>query len=223
MKLRYLGNRNVQLAGKCPHCLLVTTFDQQGVYTRSVSEPGVVPTVVVLFRCDHCSGPVVIQTKNLGNSVPNSVMPQARPTFPSPEYEQVVPKNVVEVMRQVYAGIEVQAWMLVGMGVRLVVELMSAERCSAHGIKLEQGLKARLRELQQKYPALEGPMQLADTIRLLGNEVAHDHNFICGSEQAAVAIELIEEMLETLYVLPARRTRLMSALPNKQDAIKQPA
>lgn len=148
------------------------------------------------------------------------VLPKARPSFPSSEYTEVVPSNITDVMRQVYAGMEVEAWMLIGMGVRLVVELMSAERCAAHEIKVDQGLKGRLKDLQAKYPALEGPIQLADTIRLLGNEVAHDQNFICGSQEAAVAVEMIEELLEVLYVLPARRKRLLAQLPNRNDSIK---
>lgn len=219
MKLRVVSDYRLQLNGKCPNCHHVASFNQAGYHDPEDGNP-----VAFLFICAQCGQPVVAQSRTWNDRVPFSVLPRGRPSFPSPEFEDgtIVPPNIIEVMRQVYAGVEVAAWMLVGMGVRLVVELMTAERYKALGLPPpNKGLKGRLKELQTHYSALEGPIELADTIRLLGNEVAHDHEFICGQEQADVAVEMIEEMLQALYVQPAKRKRLTDALPNKNDAIKK--
>ncbi len=218
MRLRRIDEFRLQLNGKCPYCQHVSSFEQHGYY-----DPTGAP-LVGLFVCAQCDGAVLASADGWNSETPISVKPGTRPTFPLPEYEdeKIVPSSIIRVMREVYAGVEVEAWMLVGMGVRLVVESMTSERCATLGISLELGLKARLRELQKKYPALEGPMQMADTIRLLGNEVAHGEEFICGRKHANAAVEMIEEMIGTLYVLPARRKRLLDELPedSRKDAIK---
>lgn len=204
----------------------MSTMVQRGTFKHRSSAPGRASGIrqIVLFECLNCGEPVVANLDGLYDHVipDEKVLPLPKRTFPTAEYEQFGPPKAIQVMREVYAAFESGSWMLIGMGLRLAVELISHDKCVEHGIATEIGLKARLRELQKKYPAVVGPVEVADGLRLFGNEVAHNAVFIADPNEVMVGIELAEQLIDLLYIKPSRLKSFVGKLPRKDDALKTP-
>lgn len=119
-----------------------------------------------------------------------------------------VPNKTRGVYLESLRAIHAQCLTLGAIGIRSIIE----------GISLEQGLSAR--NLEGKIDGLvtagfltQGQSNLLHELRFLGNRAAHELE-APSIEELSIAIDIIETLLKTIYVLPARALRARTKNPS---------
>jgi hypothetical protein len=199
-------------SGTCPHCHRESTFMEKGRHFRGLGQSdtlGDIPATSFLASCAGCTRSVLIDSSGK-REMPLRVEPRAARSFPDPDYTRDVPESIQRILAEAYAASSREAWTLVGLGCRVAMERMAA----LHGVT-EGMLGKKLAVMREKFPGLAGPLENAEVVKLIGNAAAHDTEYDLGAAEAAAALEFVEEVLRDVYILPARRKRVVDALPKK--------
>jgi uncharacterized protein DUF4145 len=197
--------------GTCPHCNRESTFQQleTHLHMKEGDEFGPLPHATIFAACLGCTRCLLIGT-DVDDQSPLTVIPSAQRRFPDPDYARDVPPSIRRILDETYAAESRQAWTLVGLGCRVAIERMAA----LHGITNGM-LGKKLDAMRDKFPGLAGPLENAEVVKLVGNAAAHDTAYDLGEAEASAALEFVEEVLRDVYILPARRKRVVDALPKK--------
>ena len=103
-----------------------------------------------------------------------------------------------ETHRAIFEGLKI----LAGIGVRALVEGVCSEE-SAQG----HDLKEKINDLVLKGVLTQKNADILHKIRLFGNRAAHEMNSASDSE-LDVALDIVENLLETVYIIPKKAERL---------------
>jgi hypothetical protein len=195
--------------GTCPYCMKEVHFEAGPHFDNRRG------TMTAFVTCSRCFGGVVME---LDHFSPEKVLMHApRPTRknPEPEYETAVPESIRTILNQVYSAAKESAWSLVGLGCRVALDRMATHQGATEGM-----LGLKLQRLRELVPALIPTLDNADVVKLLGNVAAHESDVDLDEGDAEAAIDFTEEVLRTVYILPARRMKLEAKYPRKQKPKK---
>lgn len=110
--------------------------------------------------------------------------------------DEAIPPPIYAVYAETYKALSNQLPVLGGIGIRAMLEMMCKDRGLVNG-----SLKEKIDGLAKLGIVGPGPAEVLHNMRFLGNMAAHEavaHE----SEELLGALEMIEHLLQSLYVLP---------------------
>lgn len=125
--------------------------------------------------------------------------------------ESIIPINIIESLREAHTCIHAGAFLASLVMCRRTIEALLNEKGISKGVSLAKGIK----KLEETGELPESMINSADLIRLIGNTGAHFTNKkIDKKEQAYQAYELTKNLLEIIYVLPDKITKIKYKMNN---------
>jgi hypothetical protein len=116
----------------------------------------------------------------------------------------VLPAEVMRIYRETNKALLNSQPVLAGIGVRALLEAICVER-AAKG----PNLQAKINSLVILGLLTQGNADFLHSLRILGNQAAHKvvpH----GEEKLGLAMDLIEHLLTTVYLIPAKASKLLT-------------
>jgi hypothetical protein len=113
-----------------------------------------------------------------------------------------LPEKVRSIYKETHAALCTKLKILAGVGIRALVESVCQEE-SAEGNNLEK----KIDDLVIKGVLTKRSADVLHKTRLLGNQAAHETKAASDSE-LDVAFDIIENLLETVYIIPKKSARL---------------
>jgi hypothetical protein len=123
-----------------------------------------------------------------------------------------IPHNIKSVYEEVLTALACQSPVLVGMGLRALIEAVCKEK-EAPGHDLHK----RIEWLKEKQVLTESGAQILHHIRTLGNGAAHEikpHSM----EELELALDVVEHLFKEVYILPFEAKRVFEG---KRTALPQ--
>lgn len=113
-----------------------------------------------------------------------------------------LPEKVRAVYKETHAALCAELKILAGVGIRALVEAVCFEK-QANGANLEK----KIDDLVVKEVLTKQNAQILHQTRLLGNLVAHEAKILKDVE-LDLAFDIVENLLETVYIVPKKAERL---------------
>jgi hypothetical protein len=113
----------------------------------------------------------------------------------------LIPHGIAEIYQETHEALAGQQPILTGVGLRAIVEAV----CKTEGISGK--LLTAIDQLETKGLLTNSGVQILHHIRLLGNDAAHEVK-ANGQAELLAAFEVIEHLLRTIYVIPAKAEKL---------------
>jgi hypothetical protein len=123
-----------------------------------------------------------------------------------------LPQGVARVYRQTHEALCGKLSVLAGIGVRIIIEAICSDRNAVGG-----NLFKRIQDLVSKNLITTDGALILQRIRLLGNEAAHEIKANTEDELYA-AFEVVEHLLQTVYIIPHKARKLSPPLSNSAAA-----
>ncbi len=115
-----------------------------------------------------------------------------------------LPAKVLVMYRETYIALAAELKLLVGIGIRALVEAVCLEEQSTRG-----DLKMKIDDLVVKNVLTKGNADILHKTRFLGNSAAHEIEPPSDAE-IDVAFDIVENLLETVYIVPTKAELLKS-------------
>lgn len=175
-----------------------------------------------IIRCQGCklfTYRTLTKTPDLAAAMtPNRKTKRIQPTeelYPERNLERrmdtklllALPHDVRRIYSETHRALLGRQQVLTGMGIRALVEAVCVER-SATG----NNLQAKIDGLVKLGLLTQGNADFLHSLRIMGNEAAHQvkpH----GHEKLGLAMDIIDHLLTTVYVIPAKATKLTAPPP----------
>lgn len=122
------------------------------------------------------------------------------------EYQYVLPGKISSIYRETHVAICTKLKILAGVGIRALIEVVCTEE-NAEGQNLEQ----KIDDLVKKEILTKANAIVLHKTRILGNKAAHEVEAPSDSE-LDVAFDIVENLLETVYIIPKKAERLKQSL-----------
>ena len=113
-----------------------------------------------------------------------------------------LPDKVHSIYKETHAALCTKLKILAGVGIRALVEAVCSEE-TAEGHNLEE----KIDDLVKKEVLTKRNARVLHRTRLLGNKAAHETKAASDSE-LDVAFDIVENLLETVYIIPKKAERL---------------
>ncbi len=173
-----------------------------------------------LVRCTRCSSGLLVvwsygeEPDGHGHTAGIRVLPLRASTFETDMIaSDAVPRAILEDLRQAelafYAGADYGAGLLLR---------RACQSIARHQSIPDDGLKGQIEEMARRGIITKSLAEMADGIRIIGNELAHpDPNTpsVITAEDVHLAKEFLEQMVRAIYVDPARARKLKEELKKK--------
>ncbi len=182
------------LAVVCRACGYPSAASVAGKITVEDEEEGV-PFELSLIQCEHCESPSLIRQDEASEAAPVEVWPTSPRTL-----HAAIPQNIREGVTEARKCFEAGAFLATTVMVRRVLEGFSAD----HGVSHKKTLHRALQELVECDVIDARLLEWADGLRLLGNVGAHFTDEMVTKQDASDALDLIEAMLDYVYVFSAK-------------------
>jgi hypothetical protein len=112
-----------------------------------------------------------------------------------------IPQNVRMLYEETHATLCNQYPVLTGIGIRTLVEAVCSEQ-KATGVNLEQ----KIDDLVTLGVLTKGNAERLHAIRFMGNKAAHE--FTASPCEVDVAMDIVENLVMTIYIIPTKARRL---------------
>ena len=123
-----------------------------------------------------------------------------------------IPGEIQKIYQETYWALINGSKILTGIGIRAIIEAT----CREHQVKGDD-LKEKINALaEQKGTITEEGTQALHQLRFLGNEAAHK-NKPHSEEELNAALEIVDHILQALYVFPRRLKSLKEKIPAKEE------
>lgn len=211
---------------RCPTCgthtdapIICLHVTQQNAFVRLPSSYMALHNYLV--RCTRCnSGLLVVWSygeeprEGGGHTAGTRVLPLRASAFETESIARdTVPRAIQEDLRQAelafYAGADYGAGLLLR---------RACQNTARHQGIPDDGLKGQIEEMARRGIITKSLAEMADGIRIIGNELAHpDPNTpsVVTAEDVRLAREFLEQMVRAIYVDPARARKLKEELKEK--------
>jgi hypothetical protein len=124
-----------------------------------------------------------------------------------------VPEEIQKIYQETYWALINGSKILTGIGIRAIIEAT----CREHQVK-GGDLNEKINALaEQKGTITEEGRKALHQLRFLGNEAAHK-NKPHSEEELNAALEIVDHILQALYVFPRRLQWLKEKIPAKKNA-----
>lgn len=182
-----------------------------------------------IIRCDGCrsvsfrryreSTEDLVYDPQLGEGVllgTEELYPERRAERPVLKGWEHLPTIVLRIYKETLSAISSQQRTLAGMGIRALVEAVCIEE-DAKGKNLEKRIDA----LVAKGKTTQSDAEILHSTRLLGNKAAHEIQPLT-SEALDQAVQMVEHLLQGVYILPATTSALPRRPPRSPAAPSVP-
>ncbi len=115
-----------------------------------------------------------------------------------------LPDKVRLIYKETHAALCTKLKVLAGVGIRALVEAVCSEEKAKGG-----NLEKKIDDLVEKNILTKKNAEVLHRTRLLGNKAAHESSAPADSE-LDVAFDIVENLLETVYIIPKKAERLKS-------------
>jgi len=208
----------------CRHCGIHTNSKVISTFVSPVNEDLGIdePDAVIhnfLLSCTYCDGAMLVIWPYWENSIGDWTKMALVYPFPTKsivkiEDSESIPKAILEDMIQAelsdYVGAEY--------GAGLLLRRACQNICRDQGCPDTGGLEAQIKELAARSIITSKMAEMADGIRIIGNELAHpDPNtpFVITSEDVRTATEFLTQLVRVIYVDPAKAQKLKDDLASR--------
>jgi hypothetical protein len=116
--------------------------------------------------------------------------------------EHILPEKVRSIYKETHSALCAKLKILAGVGIRALVEAVCSQE-SAKGRNLE----GKIADLIKKEVLTKKNADILQKTRLLGNRAAHETK-TPSDEELDVAFDIVENLLETVYIIPKKAERL---------------
>lgn len=149
-----------------------------------------------------------IEYDNMGQNLINfqKVYPGRIAGCPLLEDIYHLPHGVAKVYRQTHTALCDKLSILAGVGLRAIVEAVCKER-NAQG----RNLNKKIDDLQTQGILTKDGCDILHSIRLLGNESAHE-TLDNSEEELLSAFEVVEHLLKSVYIIPRKARKIKKRL-----------
>lgn len=210
---------------RCPICGIHTNSVIKGLWKTPRSEWVKVPTFEMeiynyLLACTHCQSGLLLMW-SYGEDH-RSAQTAGRILYPYPtsafETEKLpagsIPAAIFEDLRQAELAYLVSAHY----GAGLLLRRACQNICRDRQVPEKGGLKAQLKEMARMGIITSALGDMADSIRVVGNELAHpapDKPFALTPDDIKIAREFLLQLVRSIYVDPAKVQKLKQDLDSR--------
>lgn len=128
-----------------------------------------------------------------------------------------IPQEIQRIYQETYWALINGSKILTGIGIRAIIETT----CREHQIK-GSNLQERIENLaKQKGTITEEGREALQQLRFLGNNAAHE-NKPHSEEELNSALEIVDHILQALYVFSRRLQSLKTKIPKKNNITEHP-
>ena len=113
-----------------------------------------------------------------------------------------LPHGVAQIYKETHESITSNQYVLTGIGLRAIIEAVCANQNTT-----EDNLKNKIDELVSLGVLTQSGADILHKIRLLGNKAAHEAKMNT-KEELFAALEVVEHLLVTVYIIPKTADRL---------------
>jgi hypothetical protein len=152
------------------------------------------PFELSLIRCEFCRSPSLVRQDEASEAAPVEVWPTSRRTL-----DEGIPRKVRDGVIEARKCFEAGAFLATAVMVRRAIEGFCAENGAVHKV-----LHRSIQELVQRGVIDGRLLEWADGLRILGNAGAHFTEHAVTKQDASDALDLIEAMLDYVYVFSAK-------------------
>ena len=182
----------------CANCKATVGATVEGSYERYLDEPGY-KLRWSLLSCPTCNSPLVIMQDDEDARYSDGEAGWGRhaTVYPEPVERQLglaVPAPIRSAFGEARACQEAKAYTACAIMCRKVLEGV----CSTHGA-MGNSLAANLKKLSDNGDLDKRLYEWSTTLRMFGNEAAHDVNVTVSREDASDLLDLAEAVAEYLY------------------------
>jgi len=144
-----------------------------------------------------------------GNGVPEVVEEYFPPRVsrPKPTWLPGVEWSIQEVMEEVYTALHSNLRNLAGMGVRTVIDRIMTDKVGASGTFV-----TRLDRMVDQHLITGDQKTILDTALDVGHATNH-RGMRPSARQLTTVMDIIENLLQTLYILPEQAAQLRQRIP----------
>ena len=210
----------------CPYCGTHTNAEiinrfitQQNEFVRLPSHE--MRIYNFFLRCTKCNSAILLlwsygkDYQGLGSTAGRIIFPFYTEAFEAKELgKDVVPEAILEDIAQAELSYYVGAYLGAGLLLRRACQnICRDKKCQEKG-----GLVNQINDLVRKSIITKDMAELADTIRIIGNEIAHpDPNspFIITHDDVKACREFIKQLIHVVYVNPYRAKAMKEKLKKK--------
>jgi hypothetical protein len=182
-----------RLAVVCRACGYPSSAYVAGKITREGDEDDR-PYELSLIQCEFCGSPSLVRQDEASEAAPVEVWPTSQRTL-----HEGIPREVRDGVTEARKCFDAGAFLATAVMVRRAIEGF----CADQGVN-EERLQLALRELVQRNVIDARLLEWADRLRVLGNVGAHFTNQAVTKQDASDALDLIEAMLDYVYVFSAK-------------------
>lgn len=163
----------------------------------------------VSFRTRHCQDDDFVSYGDEGEC--ELVVSERR--FP-PKISRIVPNwieqldwSIKSILNEVYSALDNNLTNLAAMGARTVIDRIMADKVGEQGTFVD-----RLKAMEKASLITRDQGQILDAALDLGHAANHRGHYVSG-QQLTTAMNIIEVLLQTLYVLPDEAEKLRQKIP----------
>jgi hypothetical protein len=152
------------------------------------------PFDLSLIQCEFCHAASLVRQDEASEAAPVEVWPTSQRTL-----HEGIPRGVRDGVTEARKCFEAGAFLATAVMVRRAIEGFCADQGVSH-----KTLHRALRELVQRNVIDARLLEWADGLRVLGNVGAHFTDQVVTRQDASDALDLIEAMLDYVYVFSAK-------------------
>lgn len=182
-----------RLAVLCSGCGYYSSAHVIGKITRD-GDGEDEPFELSLIQCEFCDSPSLVRQDDASEAAPVEVWPTSQRTLHE-GIPQGIREGVIEARKCYKAG----AFLATAVMVRRAIEGF----CAENGAK-NQNLHRSLQDLVERDVIDKRLLEWADKLRVLGNVGAHFSEDIVTKQDASDALDLVEAMLDYVYVFAVK-------------------
>ncbi len=209
----------------CPICGIHTDAPVRGTFTTPDSEFLQLPSMGMwldnyFVQCTRCQGGILV-IQSVGTDFEGGQITSGAFVYPlrSSAFETdalasgAVPAAILTDLQQAELSFFAGAYYGAGLLLRRACQNICREQGIPGG-----DLKTQIREMADRGIITRTLADMADTVRIVGNELAHPDPqtpFVILPEEVAVGRNFVEQLVRTVYIDPARAKKLKEGLAKK--------
>jgi hypothetical protein len=180
---------------ECTKCRAYVETEEHGSFEnlRNGDEPS---ARYVLLRCNKCRSPILVHTANIGNLAEGDIWDEPTRLYPT-EGERAnpnAPKDIRTAFEEAHSCYRARAYTAAAIMCRKTLEGI----CTAHGVN-ERNLMGSLKKMRDQDLIDERLFEWSDTVRIVGNEAAHDVEITVSEADARDILEFANAILDYLF------------------------
>lgn len=216
-----------KLALTCPYCGTHTDAEIVARFTTEGNDFIKLPTYEMkvynfFLRCTRCEGAILVlwsyaeeMIQSGGTTAGRMIFPFYTEAFESKDFpEDVVPRAILEDVVQAELSYYVNAHLGAGLLLRRACQnICRHKECDEKG-----GLLSQIKELVTKNIITTDLGEMADAVRIIGNEIAHpspNDPFVITPADIKVAQEFVRQLIQAVYINPHRAKVMKMKLKEK--------